>query len=131
MRAFEDVAFEAPFATADRLRAARDGDALVSLLAEQSPIYAGRGSIEAERLRGTILASFETAGLPASALPFVVEELEIGLNCYPVAAAAKALRGARDLPEQIAAVLLDAIDRIRTSDDVVSFYCCADPGTGE
>jgi cytochrome oxidase Cu insertion factor (SCO1/SenC/PrrC family) len=130
MRAFEDVASD-PFAAVDRLRAARDADALVSLLDEQSPIYAGRGSNEAERVRGAILASFETTGLPESALPFVVEELEIGLNCYPVAAAAKALRGARTLPDQIPALLLGAIDRVRTSDDVVCFDCRADPGTAE
>jgi cytochrome oxidase Cu insertion factor (SCO1/SenC/PrrC family) len=122
----EAVALLDVFAAVDRLRASRDQDALVGLLAEQSPVYAGRGSGETERLRGYILASFETAGLPASALPFVIEELEIGLNAYPVAAAAKAVRGAHELPERITALLLDAIDRTRTCDDVV----CFDRGAG-
>jgi cytochrome oxidase Cu insertion factor (SCO1/SenC/PrrC family) len=123
----EAVALPDAFAAVDRLRASRDQDALVGLLAEQSPVYAGRGSGETERLRGYVLASFETVGLPASALPFVIEELEIGLNPYPVAAAAKAVRGAHELPERITALLLDAIDRTRTCDDVV----CFDRGAGK
>jgi protein SCO1/2 len=131
MHALEAVVSVNPFAEVDRFRTARDTDALVSLLAEQSPVYAGRGSSEAERLRGYILASFETTQLPASALPFVVEELEIGLNPYAVAAAAKAVRGARDLPGRITGLLLDAIDRIRSSDDVVRFDRNAAPGNAE
>src|SRR4051812_27007453 len=115
------VALPDPFATVDRLRTSHDRDALAALLAEQSPVYSGRGTGETEHLRGYILASFEVLGLPASALPFVVEELEIGLNPYAVAAAAKAVRGAPDPPEAITALLLDAIDRIRSRDDVVSF----------
>ena len=126
MRAVEAVALHDPFAAVNRLSALRDHDALVGLLAEQSSVYAGRGTGETERLRGYVLASFETAGLPASALPFVIEELEIGLNPYSIAAAAKALRGALDLPRPATTLLLDAIDRIRSSDDVVSF----DRGTG-
>jgi protein SCO1 len=124
----EAVALPDAFAAVDRLRASRDQDALVGLLAEQSPVYAGRSTGETERLRGYVLASFETAGLPASALPFVIEELAIGLNPYPVAAAAKAVRGAHELPQRITAWLLEAIDRIRTCDDVVCFYCGAGPG---
>jgi protein SCO1 len=127
--ALEAVASINPFAKVDRLRASHDTEALANLLAEQSPIYAGRGSSEVQRLRGYILASFETTQLPAAALPFVVEELEIGLNPYAVAAAAKALRGARDLPERITVLLLDAIDRIRSSDDVVRFDRGADHST--
>jgi cytochrome oxidase Cu insertion factor (SCO1/SenC/PrrC family) len=130
MSAIEAVALVDPFAAIYRLRSSRDQDALVCLLAEQSPVYAGRGTGEAERLRGYILASFETTGLPASALPFVIEELEIGLNPYPIAAAAKAVRGARDLPERITALLLDAIERIRTCDDGVCFDRSARPGDG-
>ena len=72
------------------LRASPDQrDALAALLAEQSPLYAGRSTGDAERLRSYLLASFELMGLPASAMPFVIEELESGLNPYVVAAAAK------------------------------------------
>jgi cytochrome oxidase Cu insertion factor (SCO1/SenC/PrrC family) len=106
----------------DRLRASPgSGGNLVDLLAEQSAIYAGRATNEAERLRGYILASFESTGLPASAMAFVIEELESGLNPYAVAAAAKAARGANRLPEHIVPLLLGAIDRVRQSDDLVCF----------
>jgi protein SCO1/2 len=132
MRAFSGVAFADIITELDRLRASPDErDALAALLAEQSPIYAGRGTGDAERLRGYLLASFEKAGLPNSALPFVIEELESGLNPYVVAAAAKALRGARDFPNHIVTSLLTAIDRIRGSDDVVNFDFRADPGAAD
>ncbi len=116
------VAFADILAGVDDLRSQPDQrEAIAALLAEQSPVYAGRSSGDAERLRGYLLASFETMGLPASAMPFVIEELESGLNAYVVAAAAKAMRGARDLPEQIVPLLLEAIERLRGSDDVVCF----------
>jgi cytochrome oxidase Cu insertion factor (SCO1/SenC/PrrC family) len=94
---------------------------LAAMLAEQSPWFAGRGTNEAERLRGYVLASFETAGLPAEAVPFVLEELELGRNPYTVAAAARALRGAREVPPEAPALLVAAIARLRAADDVVSF----------
>ena len=74
-------------ARVDAIRLLPDAAAtLAAMLAEQSPVYAGRGANEAERLRGYILASFETAGLPPEAIPFVLEELETGQNVYTVAA---------------------------------------------
>ena len=91
------------------------------MLAEQSPVFAGRGTNEAERLRGYILASFETVGLPPEAVPFVLEELETGRNPYTVAAAARALRGAAEVPDEAPALLVGAIARLRGADDVVSF----------
>ena len=96
-------------------------DVLVDLLAEQSPVYAGRSTNEAERLRGYVLASFETTGLPAAALEYVCEELESGRNPYTVAAAAKAVRGAIVIPDRVVPLLLAAIERIRPADDAVSF----------
>lgn len=94
---------------------------LAGMLAEQSPVFAGRGTNEAERLRGYILASLETAGLPPEAVPYVLEELETGRNPYTVAAAARALRGTSDLPAEAPGLLVGAIDRLRDADDVVSF----------
>ncbi len=132
MRAFSDVAFADIIAEVNRLRASPDQrDALAALLAEQSPLYAGRSTGDAERLRSYLLASFESMGLPASAMPFVIEELESGLNPYVVAAAAKALRGARDFPDSVAALLIAAIDRIRSSDDAVDFDFRADRGAAD
>ena len=95
--------------------------ALAAMLAEQSPVFAGRGTNEAERLRGYILASFETVGLPPEAVPFVLEELETGRNPYTVAAAARALRGASRFRPRRPALLVGAIARLRGADDVVSF----------
>jgi cytochrome oxidase Cu insertion factor (SCO1/SenC/PrrC family) len=131
MRAFDEIALAGVLADVDRLRRSPDQrDAIVALLAEQSPIYAGLTTNNAERLRGYLLASFETIGLPDSAMPFVIEELESGLNSYVVAAAAKAVRGGRELHEQIVPLLLEAIERLRGSDDVVCFDYRGKPATG-
>jgi cytochrome oxidase Cu insertion factor (SCO1/SenC/PrrC family) len=100
---------------------------LVAMLAEQSPLYRHLGSGDAERIRGFVLASFETVGLPETALPFVLEELETGLNPYTVAAAAKAIRGARQISDQTFALLVGAARRIENNDDNVQFDSI-DPG---
>jgi protein SCO1/2 len=110
------------FAHVDRLRAMPDSAGkLLEMLAEQSPIYAGRGSREAGRLRGYVLASFERTGLPEPATAFVIEELQTGYDAYVVAAAGRAIRGATTVPREIVPLLLAAIERIRQSDDVVRF----------
>jgi cytochrome oxidase Cu insertion factor (SCO1/SenC/PrrC family) len=108
-------------------RVPRRREELVALLAEQSSVYRGLSAGEAERLRGFILASFEKTGLPHSALPFVVEELETGINPYTVAAAAKALRGASEISDDIFALLVAAAERIAGNDDNVQFETI-DPG---
>jgi cytochrome oxidase Cu insertion factor (SCO1/SenC/PrrC family) len=126
MRAFDGATpVEDIVAYVDRVRttpALRDD--LVGLLPEQAPIYAGRATNEAERLRGYLLATFETTGLPAAATAYVIEELESGRNTYTVAAAAKGMRGARSPPERAVALLLSAIERLRLSDDFVRFDGC-------
>jgi cytochrome oxidase Cu insertion factor (SCO1/SenC/PrrC family) len=94
---------------------------LVALLAEQSAVYRGLGTGEAERIRGFVLASFEQVGLPESALPFVLEELETGYNPYTVAAAAKALRGASQISDHGLKLLVAAAGRIKTNDDNVQY----------
>lgn len=97
-------------------------DDLVALLDEASPIYAGRGTNEVERLRGYLLASFASTGLPDAAVPYVLEELESGLNPYTVAAAARAVRGAESGAPNIVPLLLAAIERVKSADDIVSFH---------
>jgi cytochrome oxidase Cu insertion factor (SCO1/SenC/PrrC family) len=115
----------------NHLRALRDsGDDLVNLLPEQSPIYDGRATGDAERLRGYVLASFEQTGLPKSAMVYVIEELESGHNPYVIAAAAKAVRGAASVPERIVPLLLQAIERIRQADDLVCFDRAFGSGNG-
>jgi cytochrome oxidase Cu insertion factor (SCO1/SenC/PrrC family) len=97
------------------------GRRLAEMLPEESRIYAGRGSSEAERLRGYILASFEATDLPSGAAPFVLEELESGRNPYTVAAAGRALRGASAIPDDAPELLVAAIARLRGRDEVVTF----------
>jgi cytochrome oxidase Cu insertion factor (SCO1/SenC/PrrC family) len=103
---------------------------LVGLLAEDSPLYAGRGTNEVERLRGYVLAGFESR-LPPEAVPFVLEELELGLNPYSVAGAARALRGASEVPAEAPARLVGAMRRLRGGDAPVSFEVSAPVAAGD
>jgi protein SCO1/2 len=93
---------------------------LLSLLSEQHPLYAGRSANATTRIRGFILAAFEKAGLPEAALPYVLEELESGLDAYLVAAAARALRGTAADPRFIP-FLRKAQENIRYKDAPVTF----------
>ena len=68
-------------------------DELVDQLHEGSARYAGRSAAAAGRLRGSVLAEFAEVGLPAAAVPYVVEVLRTELNPEVVAAAALAVRG--------------------------------------
>jgi protein SCO1/2 len=99
----------------------RHRDRLVALLPEQNALYAGRGANATVRMRGYILAAFGQVGLPAAALPYVLEELESGRNAYLVAAAATAVRGLDRLSSYLVPFLLKAIENIRDVDDAVSF----------
>jgi protein SCO1/2 len=123
MPAFDGATPSATIAAfADQVRARPAlREELLPLLREQSPVYAGRSANDAERLRGYLLASFESTGLPPEALACVLEELETGMHPYAVAAAARALRGAHSVPPRTVPLLLAAIDRIRLSDDFVCF----------
>ncbi|MEH0197433.1 SCO family protein [Caulobacter sp. CCNWLY153] len=104
-------------AAIDRALAAPDAPAaLTRLLAEDAPLYRGRGTAEAERLRGRVLAGFAKAGLLSSALPQVLAELETGLNPLVVAGAARALAGAEAPPAEALDLLAAAASRIRSTD---------------
>jgi cytochrome oxidase Cu insertion factor (SCO1/SenC/PrrC family) len=108
-------------------RAPARREELVAMLAEQSPIYRDLSSGETDRIRGFVLASFERVGLPDTALPFVLEELETGINPYTVAAAARAMRGAPAISDKAFALLVAAAVRIENNDDNVQ-YDSIDPG---
>ena len=98
-----------------------DRDLLLELMHERHPIYRARSGDATIRMRGYLMAAFETAGLPDAALLFVIEELESGRDAYLVAAAAKALRGL-DVPERrLVPFLFRAIENIRYHDDMVTF----------
>ena len=93
---------------------------LVDLLAESSPVYEGRGMATTARLRGWVLAAFEDVGLPAEAGPYVLEELESGIEPHLVAAAARAARGGERHPE-LGPCLLAAFENLVNRDDTVTF----------
>lgn len=115
-----------PAASLDEAEAAVDqalaepdaATALIRLLAEDAPLYRGRGTAEAERLRGRVLAGFARAGLPPPALPQVLAELETGLNPQVVAGAARALAGAEPPPAEALDLLAAAALRIRSSESL-------------
>ncbi len=97
------------------------GKWLVKLLPEQHPLFDKKSTNSVNRIRGYILASFEQVGLPDSALPYVLDELQNGLHAYVVAAAAKALRGTKEKMSAYCEFLLQAMKNIRRHDDAVSF----------
>jgi protein SCO1 len=99
----------------------RRRDCLVALLPEQLSLYGGRSTTATVRMRGYIIAAFGQVGLPAAALPYVLEELESGRDPYLVAAAATALRGLDGPTSQVVAFLVKAIENVRYADDAVSF----------
>lgn len=96
-------------------------DSLVEFLPEQSPVYSGRSTNETTRMRGYILAAFEQVGLPDSAIPYVLDELENGRDAYLVAGAAKALRGLPRPDSAILPFLFKAIENIKYIDDALTF----------
>ena len=96
-------------------------DELVELLPQGHPLYTSRGANQTVRIRGYVLASFEALGLPESALPYVLEELENSQKPYLVAASAKALRGLSEPPAEVAGFLVAAITNVQYKDDALSF----------
>ena len=107
-------------AVAAFVSAGAPAEALVALLPEQHPLYAGRSANEITRIRGFVLAAFEQQGLPDAALPYVLEELESGLDPYLVAAAARALRG-RTVDRAFVPLLEKARQNIGYRDAPVTF----------
>lgn len=99
---------------------ARRGE-LLPLLHEGHPVYDGRGESAAVRTRGWVLAAYETVGLPAEAVPAVLETLHTALDAFSVAAAARAARGAVAADPALPTALTAALARLRGRDDTVSF----------
>lgn len=58
----------------------------MALLPENVPLYDGRTGAEVTRLRGYLLAAFADTGLPAAAVPYVLEALESGHMPYELQA---------------------------------------------
>ena len=93
---------------------------LIPLLHEGASIYAGRGSAACGRIRARILATFGEVGLPATALPFVIEALRTELNPEIVAGAAIAARGLAGSDGDLARALVQALDNLHGRDAPVA-----------
>jgi protein SCO1/2 len=109
---------------ADRIKqavAANRPARLIRLLQEGAPVYKGKSTNEVVRIRGYILATFQAAGLPDAALPYVLEELENGKHPYLIAGAARGLRGRKTPFVQAVPYLLKAINNLSHGDDAISF----------
>ena len=100
-------------------------DYLVSSLHSGHAVYQGRGANQVARMRGYLLASFATLGLPDKALVHVLEVLENSQKPYLVAAAAIALRGVERPTEDLVPFLRSAISNVRYRDEAISFVSYA------
>src|SRR5262245_58843522 len=100
---------------------ARRGE-LVTLLAEEAPLYDGRSAAAASWIRGWLMAKFAEVGLPSEALPAVLEVLHNDQDPRSHAAAAVATRGVAAPDPQIVAALLSALRSLRGRDESVELH---------
>jgi protein SCO1/2 len=103
---------------------------LLALLHEDHAIYGQRGGAAVVRLRGWILAALPRAGVGDDALLFVLEELDTGLDPYPVAAAARALRAYPRPVPAFGPFLLHALANMAGHDEPISFASYGEYSTG-
>jgi protein SCO1/2 len=89
-------------------------------LKEQHPSYHTLSANEVARQRGRLFAAFERDGLPAPAVPYLLDALINGRQAYLVAGAARGLRGAARPEAATAPYLVEALQQIRFMDDSVS-----------
>jgi len=108
-------------ALVDSLAASGRQADLLDLLREDHAIYDQRGGAAVSRMRGWVLLALERGGITQDALLFVLEELESGLDPYPVAAAARALRAYAAPSEAFAPFLLQALTNMAGHDEPLSF----------
>ena len=106
-------------------------DELVPLLDEGHAVYDGLGESLAARVRGWVMASFGTVGLPAEAVPAVVETLTTTDDAFALAAAARATRGSAASTPELTRALVTAVERFHLRDDSVSFTDLRGTWSGE
>ena len=95
-------------------------DQLIALLHENNPIYDQRGATTVVRMRGWVMLTLARTSLPDAALPFIIEDLDTGVDAYLVAAAAVALRSYPTPNPAFAPFVVRAITNIRYRDERVS-----------
>lgn len=94
---------------------------LTDLLREDHSFYDQHGAATVVRMRGWILLALARREVPDAALPFLLEELDTGVDAYLVAAAACALRSYPKRDPAFAPFIVRAISHIRYRDEPVSF----------
>ncbi len=85
-------------AFAFRIQNAKGSHELIEYLPEDHTIYQGRSAADIVRMRGWLILNLATDRVPASAIPFLLEELESGHDAYLVAAAARTIRSTAPNP---------------------------------
>ena len=93
---------------------------LIELLHENHPVYDQRGTTTVSRMRGWVVLALARINLPDAALPFVLEELDTGVDAYLVATAAVALRSYPVPSSAFAPFVVRAITNIRYRDERLS-----------
>jgi protein SCO1 len=93
---------------------------LLALLHEANPLYDQRGAATVVRMRGWVMLTLARTTLPDAALPFILEDLDTGVDPYLVAAAASALRSYPTPTAAFAPFVVRAITNIRYRDERVS-----------
>ena len=96
-------------------------DQLTELLREDHALYDERGAATIVRMRGWVLVALARAELSDTALVFVLEELDTGVDAYLVAAAARALRSYPRPDATLAPFAMRALGNIRYRDEPISF----------
>ena len=94
---------------------------LTDLLREDHPLYEERGAAAIVRMRGWVLLALARVCLPDSALVFILEELDAGVDPYLVAASARALRSHPHPGPDLAPFVMHALANIRYRDEPMSF----------
>jgi protein SCO1/2 len=95
-------------------------DQLLALLHENNQLYDQRGAATVVRMRGWIMLTLSRPTLPDAALPFLLEDLDTGVDPYLVATAASALRSHPAPSAAFAPFIVRAITNIRYRDERVS-----------
>jgi protein SCO1/2 len=95
-------------------------DQLLDLLHEDNPLYDQRGAATVVRMRGWVMLTLARPTLPHAALPFLLEDLDTGVDPYLVASAACALRSYPTPNAAFAPFVVRAITNIRYRDERVS-----------
>jgi protein SCO1/2 len=99
---------------------ASDPPQLLDLLREDHQLYDQRGAGTVVRMRGWVMLTLARKSLSDAALPFVLEDLDTGVDAYIVAAAAAALRSYSTPNPSFAPFVVRAITNIRYRDERVS-----------